>query len=627
MTGGTREPALRFDDRLATVMATDWSTPFGAQTAWRQLVDLIGRGLAAAAPEAIAMLRDLRSRVPTSIRAASARALIHARPPAALVRLFAEDDATVATPLLRTAQLSPSEWTAMLAAMSAQGRAILRHRRDMPPEVVRALADFGPADFVLNADVGGQVGGPAIVDVPPRPEADDVASGGHALIADFGQHAPAEAEPQPEPDPIPTLTPSDFASFASVADALPALVEARRVVAAEQADAAAVESATDAVAPGPFQIPDIVARIDAFRRRRAETPGPAALSRPPAATAAPLGDVRLFRFETDADGVIRWVADIERSAVIGLSIAHGGAGSAAVDGVVTGAFRRRARFDDARLEIAGPSVAAGAWRVSAVPAFDPASGAFMGYRGTARRPRADEQAHVELGTVDSLRQLVHELRTPTTAIAGFAEMIEGEVLGPVTDVYRGYAATIVEQARALLGAIDDLDLATRIESHALDLRPAEVALAPILVRIIKDLEPLATLRGAETTLDIGYDVLVKGDDRVIERLLARLIAVLVSAAHPGETIAVLATREDGDAVVRLTRPAALANVSGDMPALTIDAEEEAAAGAPLLGSGFALRLATNLARELGGALTIGEARLTLRLPAAFAGDMGQASTS
>ena len=34
---------------------------------------------------------------------------------------------------------------------------------------------------------------------------------------------------------------------------------------------------------------------------------------------------------------------------------------------------------------------------------------------------------------DSLRQLVHELRTPTNAIAGFAEMIETQMLGPVAD--------------------------------------------------------------------------------------------------------------------------------------------------------------------------------------------------
>ncbi|MBY0285252.1 MAG: HAMP domain-containing histidine kinase [Sphingomonas sp.] len=620
---------MRFDDSLSTVLATDASTPFGAQTAWRQLVDLVGRGRAEATPETIAKLRDLRARVPARVRAASARALTYAMPPAPLVRLFAEDDATIAGPVLRSARLPASDWTAMLVAMSAQGRAILRHRRDLPPEVMRALSDFGAVDFVLATEV--PTAPPTVESLPVAPGVRSrPAAAWDALVADLEQAETTPTLPSPALDPAP-LAESDFASFASVAQALPAVVEARRQVAAGEVAlppvAAQPVAAPAEAPPGPFQIPDIVARIDAFRRQRGEAPSPA-LALPVAAPAlAPTVNARSFQFETDADGIIRWVAGVERAAVIGISIAYGAAGAAAVDGIATGAFRRRARLDDARLEIAGQSSAAGAWRISAIPCFDRISGAFIGYRGAARRPRADEQAHIESGTIDSLRQLVHELRTPTTAIAGFAEMIEGQVLGPVADSYRGYAGTIVEQARALLGAIDDLDLATRIESHALDLRPTDVPLAPILVRVIKDLEPLAALRGAETTLDIGYDVLAKGDDRVIERLLARLIAVLVSAARAGETIAVLATREDGDAVVRLTRPEALAVASGNAPSLAIDAEEEAAAGAPLLGSGFALRLAMNLARELGGALIIGEARLTLRLPAAFAGDMGQASTN
>ena len=43
----------------------------------------------------------------------------------------------------------------------------------------------------------------------------------------------------------------------------------------------------------------------------------------------------------------------------------------------------------------------------------------------------------------------------------------------------------------------------------------------------------------------------------------------------------------------------------------LDAEREAALpGAPLLGTGFALRLARNLSAELGGSLTIAATRLT-----------------
>ncbi|MBA3880947.1 MAG: histidine kinase [Sphingobium sp.] len=611
---------MRFDDSLSTVLATDVSTPFGAQTAWRQLVDLVGRGRAEATADTMATLRDLRARVPAKIRAASARALTYAAPPAPLVRLFVEDDASVAAPVLRTARLPASDWTAMLVAMSAQGRAILRHRRDLPPEVMRALGDFGPVDFVLSADPAHAPS----ADGPAEASRNRPVAAWDALVADLEADAAAPSPPEAVP-----VDESTFASFASVAQALPAVVEAHRQLGrgeaaeAPAADAPALPAAEPA--SGTFQIPDIVARIDAFRRQRDEAA--AVPSASPVPLRAPSAPARRFQFETDADGIIRWVDGVDRSAVIGISIAYGAAGAAAVDGNATGAFRRRARLDDARLEIAGQSAASGAWRISAMPCFDRVSGTFIGYRGAARRPRADEQAHIESGSVDSLRQLVHELRTPTTAIAGFAEMIESEMLGPVGAAYRGYAGTIVEQARALLGAIDDLDLATRIESRALDLRPSDVPLAPILVRVLKDLEPLATLRGAETTLDIGYDVLAKGDDRVIERLLARLIAVLVSAARAGETIAVLATREDSDAVVRLTRPEALIVATGNSAPLAIDAEEEAAAGAPLLGSGFALRLAMNLARELGGTLLIGETRLTLRLPAAFAGDMGQASTN
>ncbi|WBY08834.1 hypothetical protein PIB19_05275 [Sphingomonas sp. 7/4-4] len=55
--------------------------------------------------------------------------------------------------------------------------------------------------------------------------------------------------------------------------------------------------------------------------------------------------------------------------------------------------------------------------------------------------------------------------------------------------------------------------------------------------------------------------------------------------------------------------------------LGIDDERE---DATLLGTGFALRLARNLARELGGSLVIEPSILTLRLPAAVNSQVGQA---
>jgi signal transduction histidine kinase len=277
------------------------------------------------------------------------------------------------------------------------------------------------------------------------------------------------------------------------------------------------------------------------------------------------------------------------------------------------------------MAIEGDSDAAGAWLISAIPVFDPANGRFTGYRGTARRPRSDERAEpvrAPAGAMpaDSLRQLVHELRTPTNAIAGFAEMIETQMLGPVSDPYRDRATTIRSQARELLGAIDDLDLAARIDSAALSLVPGRVQLRPVLINIADDLAPLASLRGSYIALPID-DVAVSGDRRAVERLLSRLMATLVSASSPGERIGVR-TALDGDEKIAiiLDRPRTLADYPGDS-VLGIDDEHE---DATLLGTGFALRLARNLARELGGSLVIEPESLTLRLPASVNSQVGQA---
>ncbi len=654
---------LRFVDSLDTVLTADFSTAFGVRTAWRQLVDLIGRERVPATDREIERLRSIRAHVPADVRAASGRALAFARPPAALVRLFAEEDVSISATVLRTATLSADEWIDLLQVMTPAGRSVLRHRRDLPESVTRALEAYGPTDFILPpTDIDPQdnashntpvatIDWAAVIAARPAPIETNAVSLGKKVPAPpvlDGSVVPTEASPPllvPHPD-------QSFVSIASVAFGLPVVVEAMRhqdsageganqvTVTSDQPDVDAVlqppvvANDTQMAAPrGPYQISDLVARIDAFQKQRealVSAGGAAPLAEAPARAAQPPTG---FQFETDAGGVVRWVAGVSRAAMIGVSLGgHGSNGGAQVDGVVSGAFRRRAGFADARLLIEGMSDAAGQWRISAVPGFDSASGRFTGYRGTGRRPRPDERADRE-GTrntpvADSLRQLVHELRTPTTAIAGFAEMIEGALLGPVPTAYRDYASTIKGQAMGLLGAIDDLDMAARIESHALDLRPIDVPIRPLLERISAELAPLAVLRRAEIGLtDIDDADCVRGDDRAVDRLLSRLMAVIVSASSPGEVINVRAGREGDDVIaVHITRPQALSGYRGDA-LLMIDGETEAEAeGAPLLGTGFALRLARNLAVELGGSLTIGVERLTLRLPAAFCFDMGHAST-
>nr|WP_246343059.1 histidine kinase dimerization/phospho-acceptor domain-containing protein [Sphingomonas aquatilis] len=559
----------------------------------------MGRGRIAADEPGLARLRMLRQAVPLAVRSASARALAFATPPAPLVGLFAEDAFAVAAPLLRTVTLDADTWIALLPRLSPQGRALLRHRRDLPAAVERALESFGSVDFVLpDAAVAA--------DVAPVPVASDV--------------GPAEVEPAVAPTPVVDASEPEPVVIAP----LPAPVEAEPIVVAPRV----VAMPTVAVAPpeprpiaaGGFQIADVVARIDAFQRQREPLAAPAeAVEQAPATC---------FRFDTDSAGVIFAVDGVTRGPLIGVSLAVGAPqGVVRIDAGINGAFRQRQRFADVRLDVGGSSDAGGAWRVTGEPQFDAATGRFTGYAAIARRPRSDEEAGRPAqgsGASDSLRQLVHELRTPTNAISGFAELIEAQLLGPVSPVYRDHAATIRRHADGLIAAIEDLDTAARIEGRALELRPRAVAIEPLLERIAADLAPLAALRGTALDIHPMGDHAALADDRAMERLLSRLLATLTSAAVAGERIDIAeAPAPAGQVALCFARPQAL-GTGGEDALLSIDADagEE---GAPLLGAGFALRLARNLASEMGGALIFGDHLLTLRLPAAVQEGMEQAA--
>ena len=562
---------MRFDDSLKTVLAADASTAFGAKATFRQLVDLAARGRAPADGEVIERLRYLRGKVPAEVRGAAARGLALGRPPVALVAFFAEDESMVASAALRAARLSNDDWIALLPQLGPSGRAVLRRRKDLDPVVERALGTFGAADFALPYDARAPL---------DRPVA-------------------------------PSVGTSPFTPVGALTHALPVVAAARR--AAQEAPPAPLPN-------GGFDIAELVGRIQSYQLARESG-------------AVPVAPVlqQSFRFETGSDGVIQWTDASPRGAIVGIALGCALTdGAARVDGVAAGAFRRRSAFSDARLSVAGESPSAGEWRISAVPMFDPATGRFTGYRGTARRPRPDETAVRRDPTrSEGLRRLVHELRTPTNAIAGFSELIETQLLGPVAPVYRERAAAIRGQAADLVAAIEDLDLAARIEGDALELRPGEVPLAELLARVSDELAPLAQLRGATLAVPaIDEGLLLMCDDRAVERLFARLLATVMSSAQQGETIALEAARDGGaSATIAIDRPRALANMSDEM-LLNLDAEREAdLPGAPLLGTGFALRLACNLAAELGGKLSIGADRLRLVLPATALPDMDRASTN
>ena len=285
-----------------------------------------------------------------------------------------------------------------------------------------------------------------------------------------------------------------------------------------------------------------------------------------------------------------------------------------IDQEVVRAFNVRAPFRDGLLTVAAAGSVSGEWKISGIPAFDPADGRFAGYRGVALRETpapasapepAPELMPDVLADPASLRELVHEIKTPLNAIIGFAEIIEGQYLGPADRGYRDRAREIVGQARLLLTAIDDLDFAAKLHS-ATGGRRERVDLAALLDREAGQLRELATKRGVDVdVIRARFDVPAKVEPELADRLLFRLFGALTDLAESGEGLQVAVELASDGARISISRPAALRGLSE----------------AELFGSranggqgGFMLRLARGLARIAGGDLAPGRDTLALIFP-------------
>ena len=353
-------------------------------------------------------------------------------------------------------------------------------------------------------------------------------------------------------------------------------------------------------APAPPSLHDVVERIERRRRSRSTMQRASGLSSN--------GDSPgLFRWECGPGGEIAWVDGAPRGAVIGRSIARAQDGEQ-LDPEVTRAFMLRAPFRDGTLCLPGDGPLSGEWKISGVPAFEPTDGRFAGYRGIALREQEEAPLDGRLGGLlsdpDSVRELVHEIKTPLNAIMGFAEIIEGQYLGPADQRYRERAQEIVRQARLLLTAIDDLDFAAMIHSSK-TAEQRRTNLGDLVERLIPGLRELARGRGLE--LDASRtmrDTSAATEPELADRLIFRMCSAVMDKAQPGEHLRLTVERAGERSRVSMTSPAALC----DLP------EEQLLGGETGLEQGFPLRLVRGLARLAGADLTARQGSISLLFP-------------
>jgi signal transduction histidine kinase len=556
---------LRFDDRLETALTDTGGSDPEQLGQWRQLIDLLAqdpmRYSETRIAHALTTAHRLANRIPDVDRLAGVMALFGRIKSPPLIQLLCRDNPRVAQAAIAGARLSDRQWADLIPQLPTLARGLLRNREDMGPHAKRVLQQWSGADFVL-----------------PNP-----------YLTDFASDELIE---------IPTL-PSISHGIANK--------EISKFIPQQQ------------------DIADIVERIETLRRSREADEAPfLPYNNEEFHEQSVLLDE--FGFEADELGVISWTDGTTPKLIVGTSIAEPGFGDGpGPDAFGAAAFRQRMPIENARLRLCGPDAIDGEWRITAAPFFDSRSGRFRGYRGILRRPNQAETAVFENGSntkveADQIQQLLHELRTPLSAIIGFSEIIDQQLFGPASSEYRALAKSIHHDATRLLGGFDDLAITARLENGKLENGAGHTKCHWLLDRIAMRLLSLSETLHINLNLSVVDPVRsIAIDSALTERMFSRLLSSIMIACNPGETLSGRIRTEIGRVTTNrfvLTLPERLQNFdevalfSSGIAATSDNLE------ASLLGLGFSLRLVRNLAQNSGGDLRFYNDCLILSLPAA-----------
>ena len=235
----------------------------------------------------------------------------------------------------------------------------------------------------------------------------------------------------------------------------------------------------------------------------------------------------------------------------------------------------------------------------------------------ARRLAASEEANRTKSSF--LAAMSHELRTPLNAIGGYSDLLLAGVAGELTEQQRKYVERVHAGQKHLLGVINDILNFSRIEAGQLRYDVEAVSLQDVIDTVLPLVEPQARGRAIELVDGAPSDVTVLADESKVEQILVNLLSNAVKFTASGGRITLCAGIE-GERGWISVRDTGIGIPASDLDAIFQPfVQVGRSLTSPHEGTGLGLAISSDLARGMGGSLsvesTIGEGSVfTLRLP-------------
>ncbi|CAN5889455.1 hypothetical protein BH23GEM7_BH23GEM7_18460 [soil metagenome] len=270
------------------------------------------------------------------------------------------------------------------------------------------------------------------------------------------------------------------------------------------------------------------------------------------------------------------------------------------------------------ITLEGRTAGALLWTYNAARSFDPEQVALMETLArvcsqalervhlleTEQRARAEAEKANQSKT-EFLSAMSHELRTPLNAIAGYVDLLDAGVRGPINEAQRADLLRIKRAQEILLSLINDVLNFARLEAGRLDIVRTEV---PVM-ELVQELENLIGNQLREKGLSYSCELpaaelLALGDAERIRQILLNLLTNAIKFTDSGGKISISAEALVDQVAIRVSDtgrgvpPDKLESIFD--PFVQIERRRVADSQQ---GVGLGLAISRELARAMGGELT------------------------
>jgi two-component system, NtrC family, sensor kinase len=203
-----------------------------------------------------------------------------------------------------------------------------------------------------------------------------------------------------------------------------------------------------------------------------------------------------------------------------------------------------------------------------------------------------------------LANMSHELRTPLNAIIGFTRIVMRRSREQVEPKQYENLEKILQSAERLLALINSILDLSKVEAGRLELRPAEIELAPVLEQCARTVEPLLKADAVTLTRELAALPPVYLDEEKLRQIMLNLLSNAVTFTARG-TIAVRAVPASEESFSVAVSDTGI-GIPADKLEQVFDEFVQADTSSTRVygGTGLGLAIARRLARLMGGDIAV-----------------------